>query len=183
MKKGLKITIIILAAVVVIAMICGIVGYQKKSESNQQLNELVAKENTDKEVYLDKTNTTHFSKTIKGMLIELDIPNEWNYEEKDIDDEGECVRFYKSNKDQYAALNFYNSSLGVCGTGRRTETTTLNNGEEVTIGYDEIDGKGGKDWSDVSFHNINKIAFINYGLEDQEAKEMIEVIKTIKITQ
>ena len=39
-----------------------------------------------------------------------------------------------------------------------------------------------KEWNYVSFYEINKnTAFINNGLEEDEANEAIEIIKTIKM--
>ena len=135
-----------------------------------------------------KSNTSNnenykkYSKTIENTKIELNIPNEWQYEEVEKDEKNEvyqyALKLYKNNENQYAMLYFYNNIFGVCGTGRTTKNITLNNGEEATIGYYD----GNKNWSDISFYKMHKyIAVINYGLIDTDADEAIELIKTINI--
>ena len=75
-------------------------------------------------------------------------------------------------------LYFYNNPFGVCGTGRTTENIVLNNGKEATIGYYDEN----KNWSDISFYSINKnIVVLNYNLMNEDAKDVIEFIKTINI--
>ena len=75
---------------------------------------------------------------------------------------------------------FYNTSFGVCGTGRINEKICLNNGTETFVGYCD----NNENWSDVSFYKLNhNIALINRGLEGTEAKEVLEFIKTINIKQ
>lgn len=77
-------------------------------------------------------------------------------------------------------MYFYNNQFGVCGTGRTTKNIPLNNENEATIGYYD----GNKNWSDISFYNMNRnIAFMNYGLKNADADEVIEFIKTINITE
>lgn len=56
----------------------------------------------------------------------------------------------------------------------------MNNGVKAAIGYYD----GNEDWSDISFHDINKtIVVINYGLTGPDAEEVIEIIKTMKVTK
>ena len=77
-------------------------------------------------------------------------------------------------------LYFYNKQFGVCGTGRTAKDITLNNGEQASIGYYD----GNKNWSDISFHNMNKnISIMNNGLIDNDADGVIQFIKTINITE
>ena len=130
---------------------------------------------------IDK-NYQEYSKTIDYVKIKLNIPNEWKFKEiaqnKDNDFYKYALKIYKNNEKQYAMLYFYNNPFGVCGTGRSTKNVVLNNGKEATIGYYD----GNKNWSDISFFNINKnIAVINYDLTDADANEIIEFIKTINI--
>ena len=130
---------------------------------------------------IDK-NYQEYSKTIDYVKIKLNIPNEWKFKEiaknKDNDFYKYALKIYKNNEKQYAMLYFYNNPFGVCGTGRSTKNIVLNNGKEATIGYYD----GNKNWSDISFFNINKnIAVINYDLTDADANEIIEFIKTINI--
>ena len=128
-------------------------------------------------------NYQKYSKTIENTKIELKIPNEWKYEEVAKDEKNDfykyALKLYKNNENQYAMLYFYNNKFGVCGTGRTAKNITLNNGEEATIGYYD----GNKNWSDISFYKMNEyITVINYGLIDTDADEVIELIKTINIT-
>lgn len=122
--------------------------------------------------------------TIDNIKIELNIPNEWKYEELQRDKENDfykyALKLYKNNVDQYAILYFYNNPFGVCGTGRTTENMILNNGKQASIGYYD----GNKNWSDISFYSINKnVAIINYGLIDDDADAVIQYVKSINITE
>lgn len=125
----------------------------------------------------------YFTK-IDNIKIELNIPNEWKYEELQRDKENDfykyALKLYKNNVDQYAILYFYNNPFGVCGTGRTTENMILNNGKQASIGYYD----GNKNWSDISFYSINKnVAIINYGLIDDDADAVIQYVKSINITE
>ena len=126
----------------------------------------------------------NYNKEIDNIKLELNIPNEWNYEEISQNEENDfykyALKLYKNNENQYAMLYFYNNPFGVCGTGRTSKNISLNNGKEATIGYYD----GNKNWSDISFYNINKnIAVMNYGLINEEADEAIQFIKTINIAE
>ncbi len=132
----------------------------------------------------EEKNIQNFSKVIDNIKLELDIPNDWKYEEVKKNDENDFYRYalkiYKNNENQYAMLYFYNNQFAVCGTGRESENIILNNGSEATIGYYGKD----KDWTDISFHSMNKdIAIMNYGLTGTEADEIVQFIKTINITK
>lgn len=125
-----------------------------------------------------------YSKVIDNIKLELNIPSEWKYEEMLQNEENDfykyALKIYKNSKEQYVMLYFYNKQFGVCGTGRTTENITLNNGEQASIGYYD----GNKNWSDISFYNMNKnIAIINNGLIGDDADGVIQFIKTINITQ
>ena len=143
-------------------------------------NVVVAKpKNTDIEETPQK-----YSKIIDNICLELNILSEWQYEELQTDLDNDFYKFalklYKNNEEKYAVLYFYNNPFGVCGTGRASEEIVLNNGETAIIGYYD----GNINWSDISAYNMNKnIAVINYGLIDDEAKEMIEIVKTINIIE
>lgn len=133
------------------------------------------------EIKTDEDNEMNYSKTIDGIMIELNIPNEWNYEEiKESKDDNFkfALNFYKSSKENNATLYFYNSMFAVCGTGLTEEKITLNNGKEANVGYYD----GNKDWNFISFYELNRnIAFINNRLDSSEAKEVLEFVKTINI--
>ncbi len=132
----------------------------------------------------NQKNEKNYYKEIDNIKLELNIPNEWNYEEIPRNEENDfykyALKLYKNNENQYAMLYFYNNSFGVCGTGRTSKNIILNNGKEAVIGYYDEN----KNWADISFYNINKnIAVMNYGLIDEDADEAIQLIKTINITE
>ena len=132
----------------------------------------------------NQKNEKNYYKEIDNIKLELNIPNEWNYEEIPRNEENDfykyALKLYKNNENQYAMLYFYNNSFGVCGTGRTSKNIILNNGKEAVIGYYDEN----KNWADISFYNINKnIAVMNYGLIDEDADEAIQFIKTINITE
>lgn len=133
---------------------------------------------------VDTKSHEKYSAIIDNVKLELNIPNEWKYEEVPKDEKNDfykyALKMYKNNEKQYAMLYFYNNPFGVCGTGRTAENITLNNGKQANIGYYD----GNKIWSDISFYNINKnVAIMNNGLMDAEANEAIDVIKTINIIE
>lgn len=132
----------------------------------------------------DDENSKKYSKIIDNVNLELNIPNEWKYTEMPKNEENDFYKFalklYKNIEEQYAVVYFYNNPFGVCGTGRTSTNITLNNGKEAIIGYYD----GNKNWSDISFYNMNRyIAVINYGLINDDAKEVIDFIKTINIIE
>ena len=126
----------------------------------------------------------NYYKEIDNIKLELNIPNNWNYEEIPQNEENDfykyALKLYKNNENQYAMLYFYNDPFGVCGTGRTSKNIILNNGKEATVGYYD----GNKNWADISFYDINKnIAVMNYGLINEDADEAIQFIKTINIAE
>jgi len=128
-------------------------------------------------------NSQSYSKVIEHIKIELSIPKDWNYEELAKDEENDTYKYalklYKENNNQYAVIYFYNNQFGVCGTGRTSENIILNNGKEAAIGYCD----GNSNWSDISFYDNKNIAVINHNLTNKDAKEAIEFIKTINLTE
>ena len=125
-----------------------------------------------------------YYKEIDNIKLELNIPNNWNYEEIPQNEENDfykyALKLYKNNENQYAMLYFYNDPFGVCGTGRTSKNIILNNGKEATVGYYDEN----ENWADISFYDTNKnIAVMNYGLIDEDADEAIQFIKTINITE
>lgn len=187
MNKNKKITIVSLIVVLIIAV--GVVIVYKLIENSvtNRENFKFKVENISSnpvETVNHEKNEQNYSKVIDNITIELSIPNEWKYEEMSKNEENDfykyALKLYRSNENQYAILYFYNNQFGVCGTGRTSENITLNNRKEAAIGYYD----GNKDWSDISFYNMNKnIAVMNYGLINAEADEVIEFIKTINITE
>lgn len=133
-------------------------------------------------IYEEKATEKNYSKTIDNVTLEMNIPNEWKYEELPRDENNDFYKFalklYKSEESKNTILYFYYNPFGVCGTGRKDKKICLNNGSEANIGYyDNIE-----EWSDISFYELNpNIALINYGLEASEAEEVLDFVKTIRI--
>lgn len=124
----------------------------------------------------------NYSKTIDNITIELNIPNDWHYEELPRNEENDFYKFalklYKSDSNKNAILYYYHNQFGVCGTGRTDKKMYLNNGAEAGIGYYD----NSKVWSDISFYPLNtNIAFLNGGLEGNEAQEVLDFVRTIRI--
>ena len=124
----------------------------------------------------------NYSKTIDNITIELNIPNDWQYEELPRNEDNDFYKFalklYKSDDSKHTILYYYHNKFGVCGTGRTDKKIYLNNGTEADIGFYD----NNKEWSDISFYDLNpNIALINYGLEGNEAEEVLDFVKTIRI--
>lgn len=189
-KNILKIIIIIIAILIIIAGIVYLIDKDRMQRGEEVLFSTWGKkyapivETNQNEINTNYENHEKYSKTIENLKIELTIPNDWNYEEMQKNEENDfykyALKLYKNNSEQYAVLYLYNNPFGVCGTARTVEDITLNNGKEATIGYYD----GSKIWSDISFYNTNKnIAVINYNLTESESQEVIEIIKTISIAE
>ena len=183
------------AVIIIVALLAVIIGVMYLSDLNRMKKgeEVIfstwgAKYEPILKINLNENNDSatekyqKYSKTIDNVKLELDIPNEWKYEEipkdKDNDFYKYALKIYKNSEEQYAMLYYYNNQFAVCGTERTTKKMVLNNNKEATIGYYYDNQK----WQDVSFYNINKnVAVINNGLINNEADELLEVIKTINI--
>ncbi len=186
MKKNKK---IIIGILIVLIIAIGIIVVYKVIENSvinrAKLNFTVKEISSNPVETIDnETEGKNYYKEIDNIKIELNIPNEWNYEEIPQNEESNfykyALKLYKNNESQYAMLYFYNEPFGVCGTGRTSQNIILNNGKEATIGYYD----GNKNWADISFYDTNRnIAFMNYGLINEDADEAIQFIKTINITE
>ncbi len=125
----------------------------------------------------------NYSKIVDNIILEMHIPNEWQYEELSQDENNDfykyALKLYKSQDSKNAILYFYNNGFGVCGTGRTTKEIILNNGKKVAVGYYH-----NAEWSDIFFDGVNiDIALIYNGLEGDEAEEVLDFVKTINIKQ
>ena len=132
-----------------------------------------------------------YSKTIDEVILELSIPEEWKYEEEtpkkdnkstagdiDIDNYKFALKIYKNSKEKNVILYVRNSPFGICGTGLVTKEIKLNNGENATADYYD----GSKTWSFISLSKSNIIILLcNNGLEELEANEVLDFVKTINI--
>ena len=113
-----------------------------------------------------------YSKTIDNVKLDLDIPNDWKYEEmpEDKDSYKYALKIYKNDTSKYAMITFSYNPFAVCGTGRTSKDITLDNGKTATIGYYD----NNKNWTDISFYEMNKYIYVlNCGL--------IDFIKTLNI--
>ena len=173
MKKSLKILCIIIGIIIVLGIIFFFIKYISKNkinESNYIEHEIKEVEESESKIYI---------KEVEDIIINLNIPKEWNYEET-VNPENQNAKFelkvYKDSKEKYASLLYYNNMFGVCGTGLTSKKLTLNNGLEANVGYyDES-----KVWTFVGFHNLNpNLAFWNNGLDEEESNELLGIVKTI----
>lgn len=186
MSKNKKIIVgILIALIIVIGIFITYKVIEKGVTNRANFNFTIENISaTPVETVENKEDGKNYYKEIDNIHLELNIPNEWNYEEippsKENDYYKYALKLYKNNENEYAALYLYNNQFGVCGTGRTSKNIILNNGKEATIGYYD----GNENWADISFYNINKnIAVVNYGLIDEDADEAIQFIKTINITE
>lgn len=133
-------------------------------------------ENEEKEQEVQK-----YSAVIEDLKLELDIPNNWNYKEEDLKKDSTylfALNLYKDEDKRNATLYFFKNAFYVCGTGRTTKELILNNNDIVTIGYYGVN----ESWNHITFSDVYpEIAIINNGLLDDEAAEVLEFIKTLKI--
>ena len=132
------------------------------------------------ETTANENSEYNYSKTVNDVIVKLNIPEGWNYEETtDTQNENEkfTLTFYKTSKDKSASLNFYTNKFAVCGTGLEQKEITLNNGKTAEVGYYD----GNENWDFISFYKSNNpyLAFINNGLDDDESQEVLELAKTI----
>ena len=189
MKKKVIIAICI---VIILVGIIFVINY--KDLKNIEVSLVPKFEKLDLEaenVYLAETNIPNnlvidnkYEKRLDDIIIKLDIPDDWKYEELSKNEENDFYKFalkiYKNNSEKYAVLYYYNRFFGVCGTGRSVKQIELDNGYNANIGYywsNEV-------WEDISFYELNKnIAIINYGLEKDEADELVNIIKTLDVTE
>lgn len=176
MKKKI---LIILSIIVLIALI---IGTMYLIDRNRMKNNKLVIFSTWSYSYAPplEVKEINYSKTIDETTIEIDIPNDWQYEELSKNEENDFYKFalklYKSDSSKHTVLYYYNNKFGVCGTGRTSKKIYLNNGAEANIGFYD----NNKEWSDISFLNPY-IALINYGLEEREAEEVLDFVKTMTI--
>ena len=186
MNRNKKIIIgILIILIIVIGIIVAYKVIENSVTNRADFNFTVENINTSPVETVDnQKDGKNYYKEIDNIKLELNIPNNWNYEEITQNEENDfykyALKLYKNNENQYAMLYFYNDPFGVCGTGRTSKNIILNNGKEATVGYY---GEN-KNWADISFYDTNKnIAVMNYGLIDEDADEAIQFIKTLNITE
>lgn len=186
MNKNKKIIIgILIVLIIVIGIVVAYKIIENSVTNREDFNFAVENINSSPVETVDnQKDGKNYYKEIDNIKLELNIPNNWNYEEIPQNEENDfykyALKLYKNNENQYAMLYFYNNPFGVCGTGRTSKNIILNNGKEATVGYYDEN----ENWADISFYDTNKnIAVMNYGLIDEDADEAIQFIKTINITE
>lgn len=178
-KKNLKILVIIVLSLVVLLIIAAVkfnvlkkIGFKKFNQSN--LN--VVNTNNINPVQGEK-----YEKVLDGVSISFTKLDGWKYEELPATEEYKfSLKFYKSSKDKYATLYFYNTMSAVCGTDRRVDTLNLNNGNKLNVGYSTADNI----WRDIFFSLSSKdIVIINHTLDKVEAENFLEMVKTFDVVK
>lgn len=178
-KKNLKILVIIVLSLVVLLIIAAVkfnvlkkIGFKKFNQSN--LN--VVNTNNINSVQGEK-----YEKVLDGVSISFTKLDGWKYEELPATEEYKfALKFYKSSKDKYATLYFYNTMSAACGTDRRVDTLNLNNGNKLNVGYSTADNI----WRDILFSlNSKDIVIINHTLDKVEAENFLEMVKTFDVVK
>lgn len=178
-KKNVKILVIIVLSLVVLLIIAAVkfnvlkkIGFKKFNQSN--LN--VVNTNNINPVQGEK-----YEKVLDGVSISFTKLDGWKYEELPATEEYKfALKFYKSSKDKYATLYFYNTMSAACGTDRRVDTLNLNNGNKLNVGYSTVDNI----WRDILFSlNSKDIVIINHTLDKVEAENFLEMVKTFDVVK
>lgn len=178
-KKNLKILVIIVLSLVVLLIIAAVkfnflkkFGLKKFNQSN--LN--VVNTNNINPVQGEK-----YEKVVDGVSISFTKLDGWKYEELPATEEYKfALKFYKSSKDKYATLYFYNTMSAACGTDRRVDTLNLNNGNKLNVGYSTVDNI----WRDILFSlNSKDIVIVNHTLDKVEAENFLEMVKTFDVVK
>lgn len=178
-KKNFKILVIIVLSLVVLLIIAAVkfnvlkkIGFKKFNQSN--LN--VVNTNNINPVQGEK-----YEKVLDGVSISFTKLDGWKYEELPATEEYKfALKFYKSSKDKYATLYFYNTMSAACGTDRRVDTLNLNNGNKLNVGYSTVDNI----WRDILFSlNSKDIVIVNHTLDKVEAENFLEMVKTFDVVK
>ena len=178
-KKNLKILVIIVLSLVILLIIAAVkfnvlkkIGFKKFNQSN--LN--VVNTNNINPVQGEK-----YEKVLDGVSISFTKLDGWKYEELPATEEYKfALKFYKSSKDKYATLYFYNTMSAACGTDRRVDTLNLNNGNKLNVGYSTADNI----WRDILFSlNSKDIVIVNHTLDKVEAENFLEMVKTFDVVK
>ena len=178
-KKNLKILVIIVLSLVVLLIIAAVkfnvlkkIGFKKFNQSN--LNVV----NTNN---INPGQGEKYEKVVDSVSISFTKLDGWKYEELPATEEYKfALKFYKSSSDKYATLYFYNTMSAVCGTDRRVDSLTLNNGNKLNVGYSTADNI----WRDIFFSlNSKDIVIINHTLDKAEAESFLEMVKTFDVVK
>ena len=137
-KKNFKVLLIVLLSLLVLLIIAAVkfnffkkFGFKKSNQSNFNIV------NTNN---INPVQGEKYEKVLDGVSISFIKLNGWKYEELPATEEYKfALKFYKSSKDKYATLYFYNNIAGVCGTDRKEQVLNLSNGNKVNVGYSTDD--------------------------------------------
>ena len=178
-KKNFKILLIVLLSLVVLLIIAAVkfnffrkFGFKKSNQSN--FNATVTNN-------VNPRQGEKYEKIVDGVSINFIKLNGWKYEELPATEEYKfALKFYKNSSDKYAVLYFYNTMSAVCGTDRRVDSLTLNNGNKLNVGYSTADNI----WRDIFFSlNSKDIVIINHTLDKVEAESFLEMVKTFEVSR
>ena len=178
-KKNVKILVIVVLSIVVLLIIAAIkFNFLKKFEF-KKLNQ--SNYNATITNNINPAQGEKYEKVVDGVLISFTKLGGWKYEELPATEEYKfALKFYKSSNDKYATLYFYNTMSGVCGTERRVDTLSLNNGNKLNVGYSTADNI----WRDIFFSLSSKdIVIINHTLDKVEAENFLEMVKTFDVVK
>ena len=178
-KKNVKILVIVVLSIVVLLIIAAIkFNFLKKFEF-KKLNQ--SNYNATITNNINPAQGEKYEKVVDGVLISFIKLGGWKYEELPATEEYKfALKFYKSSNDKYATLYFYNTMSGVCGTERRVDTLSLNNGNKLNVGYSTADNI----WRDIFFSlNSKDIVIINHTLEKVESENFLEMVKTFDVVK
>ena len=178
-KKNVKILVIVVLSIVVLLIIAAIkFNFLKKFEF-KKLNQ--SNYNATITNNINPAQGEKYEKVVDGVLISFTKLGGWKYEELPATEEYKfALKFYKSSNDKYATLYFYNTMSGVCGTERRVDTLSLNNGNKLNVGYSTADNI----WRDIFFSlNSKDIVIINHTLDKVEAENFLEMVKTFDVVK
>lgn len=178
-KKNVKILVIVVLSIVVLLIIAAIkFNFLKKFEF-KKLNQ--SNYNATITNNINPAQGEKYEKVVDGVSINFTKLGGWKYEELPATEEYKfALKFYKSSKDKYAILYFYNTMSAVCGTERRVDTLSLNNGNKLNVGYSTADNI----WRDIFFSlNSKDIVIINHTLEKVEAESFFEMVKTFEVSK
>ena len=129
----------------------------------------------------EKLEFSNYSKVIENIIIELNIPEYWKYEELSKKDNYKFeLKIYKDSKSGNATIYFLEDKFSVCGTGLTTEKLKLNSGIGATIGYYKMENPA---WEFIKLDDpYSNIILINNSLNENDSNEILELIKTMTIT-
>ncbi len=175
-KKVLVVLLCIL--LVVIAVTVGIVFRKNESSSQNVIKNYDPSPTDNSSIKQVPSKLAKYSSDNESLSLE--IPSNWDFEVLNEDENNNYgIKFYPENETNYAVLYNKKEKFGVCGTGLETKSLSTINNINAEIGYFD----GNPDWNYVTFEkaNTNLVAY-NKGLTGENAKEAIEILKTMIYT-